>query len=242
MATSSTYLWDPELADMVDEAFERAKVDPATLQLRHITSARRSMNFMLVEWATKDRHDFRIDRLDTVTGNSPFPLVAGQQAYVINPDSDGRIIDINQMSLRRDGTDTTIYPMSRQEWLDIPDKTTQGRPNRYFADKQRDLITVYLWTVPENSTDTLIIDVLRKFQDVGNAANTPDVSYYMREAFVAGLAARVNVKFGQDSRQQYLDSKAFQAFEDGTSSQRELGDFIIVPASNFRRRSGGRIR
>ena len=182
MAFSGTYLWDPELADSVDEAFERCRVDPGTLDVSHLISARRSMNFMLSHWAAEDMQDYRIDRLEN------FALAQGTQTYVVDPDTDGRIIDINQVSLRRDNTDTTIYPMSRQEWLDIPDKSTQGRPNRYFADKRTDQVTITLWTVPENSTDTLTMDVMRKHQDVGFANNNPDIPYYMREAFVAGLA------------------------------------------------------
>lgn len=244
MPTSGTYLWSPDLAEMVDEAFERCKVDPSTLDVSHLISARRSMNLMFVEWAAEDNQDFRIDRLDGPgTGtNLPFPLVQGQQQYVIDPDTDGRIIDINQVSLRRDGTDTTIYPMSRQEWLDIPDKTTQGRPNRYFADKANNLITISLWTVPENSTDTLIMDVMRKFQDVGFADDEPDIPYYMREAFAAGLGYRLGRKFAPEQIMPRLKSESDEAFKTANGAQRERGDFAIVPSSNHRRRTGGRLR
>lgn len=239
--TSGTYLWDPELADMVDEAFERCKVDPGTLDVSHVISARRSMNFMLSEWAADDMHDFRIDRLDT-PDNAPIALTKGENRYVIDPDLDGRIIDINQVSLRRDATDTTIYPMSRQEWLDIPDKSTEGRPNRYFADKQQNQVDVTLWTVPENSTDVLIMDVMRKFEDVGFGSDGPDITYYMREAFAAGLAYRLGRKFAPEPIMVRLKTESDDAYKSADGAQRERGDFIIVPSSNYRRRSGGRIR
>lgn len=236
MAVSGTYLWSPELAECIDESFERCKVDPSTLDVSHIISARRSINFLLTEWASDDHDNFRIERIEN------FPLTVSVPTFPIDPDTDGRIIDILQVSLRRDGTDTTIYPMSRQEWLDIPDKDFEGRPSRYFADKQRDLVQMTLWTVPENSTDTLVMDTVRRYQDAGGSANDPDIPYYLREAFCAGLASRLNVKYGQDARQGYLDNQADIQYTKANSAQRELGDVIMVPASNFLRRSGGRRR
>ncbi len=236
MPTSGTYLWDPDLAECVDEAFERCKVDPSTLSLQHILSARRSVNFMLVEWATKDNQDFRVDRIEN------FALTQGTQNYTIDPDADGRIIDIQQMSLRRAGSDTTMYPMSRQEWLDIPDKDTQGRPNRFFADKRQDAVIIYLWPVPENSTDTLIFDAMRKFTDYGLGVNGPDVSYYMREAFVSGLAHHLGRKFAPEPIIPRLKLEYDEAWTNANGAQRQRGDVVIVPGSNYRRRTGGRIR
>lgn len=231
MPTSGTYLWSPDLAEMVDDAFERCKVDPSTLALSHIQSARRSINYMLSEWAAMDvGHDWRIEQFTQA-------LVLGTAAYVINPaTANGRIIDIVQVALRRSGSDTPIYDMSRQEYLDIPNKTTQGRPSRYFLAKNNDLITLTLWSVPENSTDTLIIDAVRKFQDHDTAAVSPDTTYYMREAFVAGLAAKLAVKFAPNDRVGMLDAMAKRSLDIGNSAQRERGDIVITPGSGYGRR------
>lgn len=233
---SGTYLWEPDLAEMVDEAFERCRVDPSTLDVSHVISARRSMNLMLSSWAAEDMQDFRIDRIE------PFALTQGTQTYTVDPGTDGRVIDINQVALRRDGSDTTIYPMSRQEWLDIPEKTTQGRPSRYFADKRQNSILITLWTVPENSTDVLVMDVMRKFQDVGYGSDDPDIPYYMREAFAAGLAFHLGRKYAPEPILPRLKSDADDAFETANGAQRERGDFVIIPGSNSRRWGGGRAR
>lgn len=236
MATSGTYLWSPDLAEMIDEAFERCKIDPSTLDVSHIISARRSINFMLADWATDDRHDFRVDRL------SPFALVLGTQQYTVDPQTDGRVIDILSMSLRRAGSDTAMWPMSRQEWLDIPNKTTQGRPSRYFADKRQSSVIIQLWPIPENSTDTLIMDVMRKFTDAGSATNEPDIPYYMREAFAAGLAAKLGEKYAPENFLPRLIGRAAETLKKADGSQRVLGDVRIVPGSNYRGRRGGRVR
>lgn len=224
MATSGTYLWSPELAECIDEAFERCRVDPSTVDVAHVISARRSINLMLVEWAAEDNQDFRIDRITQA-------LTASDGSYTINPDANGRIIDINTVALRRDGADTVINPMSREEWLGIPVKTTEGRPALYFVDKRQGSIELHLWPVPENSTDVLIIDAMRKFQDAGGSLNEGDIPYYMREAFCAGLAARLGKKFAPEQIIPRLQYDANETFRKANGAQKNQGDVFVTPGS-----------
>lgn len=242
MTTSGTYIFNPDLAELVDEAFERCRVDPANISIRHILSARRSMRFMLANWATQDYHDFRIRR-DNIT------LTESQASYVAGTDFDldvggVNIIDIIDVVLRRDGVDTPVEFMSRQEYLNIPEKDTEGRPDRVFIDKQLDGITMTLWTVPENSTDQLFFDAVRKFEDSDTASDTADIHYYMYDAFAYGLAFRLAEKFSPPELEQALYGKAQNAFIMGSNASRERGAVRIVPESGFRRRRGsaGRYR
>lgn len=236
MATSGTYLFNPELAELVDEAFERARIDDAGVTSRHILSARRSMRFMLADWATKDYHDFRIQQ-ESMT------LVQGQAAYVAGTDFDlsaggVNLVEIIDVVLRRDGADTPVEFMPRSELLNIPDKTTEGRPDRVFIDKGRDGITMTLWTVPENSTDVLIFNGVRKFEDSDTAADNADIPYYMQDAFAAGLAFRLAEKYSPPELEQALYGKAENTFKSAQNAVRERGDVRIVPTSGSRRRRG----
>jgi len=236
MATSGTYLFNPDLAELVDEAFERCRVDPAVISARHIQSARRSMRFMLTDWATDDFHDFRIQQ-------QSFTLTQSQATYVAGTDFDigvggVSIIDILNVALRRDGVDTPVEFMSRKEVLDIPEKTTEGRPDRVFVDKQRDGITLTFWTTPENSTDEIYFDAVHKFQDADTAADNADIHWYMYDAFAAGLAARLAEKYAPPELEQKLWVKSENAFKKATNAVRERGDVRIVPVSNTSRRRG----
>lgn len=230
MATSGTYLWNPDLALIVDEAFERCLVDPASLTSRHILSARRSIPFMLVHWATKGYMDFKIERRTQA-------LTQGTQQYSIAAE----VIDIVDMVLRRSGVDTPVEIMTRQEWLNIPDKDIEGRPDRYFADKQRDNIELYLWTIPENSTDELHYDCLIRYEDHDQAAQNADIPYYMQDAFAAGLAARLAQKFAPQLKAD-LKAEAEVALREGLGASKEVGDLRIVPQSGHRRRVGRHYR
>ena len=236
MTTSGTYIFNPDLAELFDEAMERARIDPANVTVRHILSARRSMRFMLADWATKDYHDFRI-RTDTMT------MVESQAAYVAGTDFDldaggVNIVDIIDVILRRNGLDTPVEFMGREEFLNIPEKDTEGRPDRVFIDKQRDGITMTFWTVPENSTDQILFSAVRKFEDADTASDTADIHYYMHDAFAYGLAFRLAEKFSPPELEQALFGKAQNAFRDAQNAVRERGDVRIVPVSGQRRRRG----
>lgn len=237
MTTSGTYIFNPDLAELVDEALERARIDPALITARHILSARRSMRFLLTDWATKDYHDFRI-RMDTMT------LVQSQGSYVAGVDFDldvggVNIVDIIDVALRRDGVDTPVEFMSRDEYLNIPDKSVEGRADRVFIDKGRDGITMSFWTVPENSTDQIIFNAVRKFQDADTASDTNDIHYYMHDAFAAELAFRLAEKYSPPELESALYQKAQVKFRDAQNAVRERGDVRIVPRSGARRRRGG---
>lgn len=238
MATSGTYLFNPELAELVDEALERARIDPAKVTSRHILSARRSMRFMLANWATKDYHNFRISE-ETLT------LTQSQASYVAGTDFDlgvggVNIIDIIDVALRRDGVDTPVTFMPRREYLDIPEKTTEGRPDRVFVDKGVNGITMTLWTVPDNSTDILVFNAVRKFEDSDTAADTADIPYHMYDAFAYGLAFRLAEKFSPPDLEMALYGKAENAFREAQNAVRERGDVRIVPGSGRRGRGSAR--
>lgn len=237
MATSGTYIFNPDLAEIVDEAFERCRVDPAGLTARHILSARRSMRFMLVDWAAADYQNFRIQQFS-------FTTVQSQQVYTGPTDVPVNLVDIIGVVLRRSGVDTPIEFMSRHEWLNIPEKDIEGRPDRVFVDKQRDGIDLTFWTVPENSTDEIVFDAVVKFEDSDTAADNADISWYMQDAFAAGLAARLAEKYAPVELEDKLWMKSAAAFKKGTNASRERGSVRIVPESGFRRRRGsaGRYR
>ena len=239
MATSGTFVFNPELAELMDEAFERARIDPAHITWRHISSARRSMRLMCVDWATKDYHDFRI-RSEAVT------LVQDQAVYTAGTDFDtaSNLIDVLDMWLTRDGVDTPVEFSSRKEYADIPDKTVVGRPDRCFVDKQRDQLVFTLWPVPENSTDQLSFNAVRKFEDFDTSSDNADIPYHMYDAFAAELAFRLAEKYSPPELEASLYQKAQVKFRDAQNAVRERGDVRIVPVSGSRRRRGsaGRYR
>lgn len=209
MTTSATYTFDPEVADFVNEAFERCGIDPASLTARHARSARLSLGFLFSEWGNKGPHLWAVDQQSQI-------LTASDPTY----DAPTGTIALLEMFVRRDGLDTPIFPMGRDEYANIPDKTEEGLPNRYYFDRSRTTPTITLWPVPENSTDTIYFYRMRSLQDVGVASNTLDIPPRWHEALASGLAAKLAVKYAVD-RIGPLKGEAKSRFDEAKQEDRE---------------------
>jgi hypothetical protein len=210
MTTSGTYTYNPESLDLIDEAFERAGVDGHLITGTHVSSALRSFNLLFSEWESRGLHQFRIDQQThtVATDDVSFALPAGT-------------IDIVNAVLRRDGIDTPMQRIGRDQYLAIPDKTQTGRPTSFFVDKSL-TPTCYFWLAAENSTDIIVYDRVVMFQDIttAQAGYTSGVPPIYMEALAAGLAARVAQKFNP-SRYQELKAEARETFKLAFGEDRE---------------------
>lgn len=212
MVTSGTYTFDLSVAEAVDEAYERNGIDPALLTMRHLRSARRSLQLLFVEWATKSIHLWAVEQQTQALTN-------GDASY----DCPAATLNVLEMVVRRTGVDTPVHPMDRDEYLAIPNKTAAGLPTKFYFDRQRVTPTITLWNVPENSIDTLIYYRMRRLQDVGSPALTTDVPYVWLEAMISGLSAKLAVKYAVD-RVAGLTSLAENSFSLAKKHDRERVD------------------
>jgi hypothetical protein len=209
MTTSSAYSFDPDFADLVLEAFERIGIDPATITARHAKSARRSVDFLFSDWANRGPHLWAIDQQVIEAPD----LIAGTATY----DCPEGTVAILEMVVRRNGVDTPIHSMARDEYLAIPNKTYQGLPNRFYFDRQITTPTLTFWNVPENDTDKIIYYRMRQLQDAGAGMNTADIPHRWQEALVSGLAAKLAEKYAPEREQGMLaksESKYKSAFQE----------------------------
>ena len=175
----------PDIALVLDEVFERAGIAPEAIGQSHIDSAFRSMTLMLnSEWHTLGIRQWMIQdaTYQTTTGLNNFTLPVGG-------------IDIVDAVIRRASRDTPINRMSQSEYLEIPDKTQTGRPDRYNCQRQYNGTKVYLWRTPENSTDIIVYKYFQQMSQPGNMANSLEMPPHVLEAFHSGMAAKLALKF-----------------------------------------------
>lgn len=211
MSTSGTYDFSPSLDDFITEAFERCGVDPSKLTVRHLRSARRSLNLMFSEWPNKG---VKLWAVDQVT----LDMLDGQATY----NAATATICILDAVLRRSAVDTPMFPMSRSEYAVIPSKTTEGLPSRFYFNRIASP-TITVWPTPENSTDDMLYWRVRRLQDVGDPTNTLDVTSRWFEPVASGLAAKLSVKFAPD-RLKILVPLAELSFAEAHSEERERVD------------------
>lgn len=212
MAVSATYGFNPQLADHIDEAFERCGIDPAELKARHLRSAVRSANLTFSDWQNFGHKQYALEQISqpVVTGVNSFTLPVGG-------------FDIFHATLKRDGRETEIYPISRSDYNALHDKALTGRPDRYFVDRgdftgDAPASTVFLWQAPENSTDTLEIWYIRKQMDAGAMSNTLDLSSNYQEAFACALAYHLSRKFAPDRTKRLRDDYLGENYDEFKNS------------------------
>jgi len=218
MATSGSTDFEPNVAEFIEEAFERCGLELRTGY--DLKTARRSINLMLAEWANRGLNQWTIEQgTQTVTqGTSEYNLGTN-------------VIDVLDVVCRRtvSGTQTDISMdrLSRSEYLNIPNKTTQARPSQFFIDKQNNP-TLKVWPTPENSTDILVFNKLVRMDDADAATNTMDMPFRFYPCFAAGLAYYISIKRAPD-RTALLKQMYEEEFDRAMSTDEDRASFRIRP-------------
>lgn len=220
MATSGTTSFELDVTDYIEEAFERCGLDMRTGY--DLKTAKRSLNLLLAEWANR--------------GLNQWTIVQRTQALTVDDgeyDLGTDVIDVLGVVVRRSDTDYSLLRLSRDEYLTIPNKTTSGRPNQFFLDRQ---ITpnLKIWPVPENSTDVIHYDALTRVQDAGSPTNTLEIPFRFYPCLAAGLAYYLAMKRAPD-RVGLLKSIYDEEFDRAASEDRDRSSFNVVPNNQFYR-------
>jgi len=218
MTTSGSKDFELDVADYIEEAFERCGLEVRTGY--DLKTAKRSMNLMLAEWANRGLNQWTIKQR-TLT------LTQGDGDYDLSAD----VIDVLSVVVRRSNTDYALDRLSRDSFLSIPNKTTQGRPSQFFLDRQ---VTPALkvWPVPENGTDTIIYDALTRMDDADAQTNTVDMPFRFYPCLAAGLAYYISMKRAPQ-RIQLLKAVYEEEFERAMSEDRDRSSFNVVPQYQY---------
>ena len=218
MATSGSKDFELDVAEYVEEAFERCGLEVRTgYDLR---SAKRSLNLLFADWANRGLNQWTItQRTQAMTEDTG--------TYSLSAD----VIDILSVVVRRSSTDFALSRISRDAYLSIPTKTTSGRPNQFFLDRQ---ITPVLkvWPVPENSTDVIHYDALIRMDDADTFVNTLDVPFRLYPCLAAGLAYYISIKRAPN-RAQLLKAMYEEEFERAMVEDRDRASFKVVPQYQY---------
>ena len=224
MTTSGAVTLEFDIRTITEEAYERAGYDVQDLNIGHARTARRSMNYTFVSWLNKNIRVFSLDQqvytLATV-GDTNFSLPAGT-------------LDVLDVVLRRSGTDTPMVGIARSDYHAISDKSTQGRPDRYWVDRPPSGAVMYHWHAAENVTDQIVYWRIRRLYDVTAAAETPDVPYRWVDALTADLAFRLFMKKPLKERTtkdfKMLKGESDEAFYFASTEDRERAPTQVLPA------------
>jgi hypothetical protein len=166
-----------DVADIIEEAYERCGLEVRTGY--DAKTARRSLNIMFSEWANRGVNLWTVKQA-TLT------LISGTATYNSGNGLASPMNDILEVALRRSGTDYEVDRISRGEYLNVPNKTTTGRPSQFYFNRQTSPELV-VWPTPENSTDELVYYYITRIEDADTSQNTTDVPYRFLPCMIAGF-------------------------------------------------------
>jgi len=220
MTTSGSKDFELDVAEYVEEAFERCGLEVRTGY--DLKTAKRSLNLLLADWANRGLNQWTIkQRSITVT--------QGDGEYDLGTD----VIDVLSVVCRRSDTDYSLERLSRDSFLTIPNKTTQGRANQFFLDRQL-TPNLKLWPVPDNSTDVIVYDALTRMDDADVYTNTMDLPFRFYPCLAAGLAYYIALKRAPN-RVQILKAVYEEEFERAATEDRDRSSFNVAPKFDYYR-------
>jgi hypothetical protein len=189
MATSGTYSFTLDLAEVFEEAYERCG-----LELRagyDYKTARRSLDLMLLEWQNRGINLWTVKTAELA-------LVPGVKSYALGGDK----LDIVEALLRTDSgdaarqSDLSMNRISVSSYARQTDKLTEGRPIQYYVERSPAGITLNLWPVPDSRGPYKIsYYYMGRIEDSGKpGSNTIDVPDRFLPCLVAGMAYHIASK------------------------------------------------
>tara|TARA_R110002020_G_scaffold150766_3_gene327635 strand:+ start:886 stop:1578 length:693 start_codon:yes stop_codon:yes gene_type:complete len=225
MATSGTFTFNLDLADSLEEAFERAG-----LELRSgydYKTARRSLNLMMLEWQNRGLNLWSVDFATQA-------LTAGTNQYTL----DGKILDIIEAFVRTSAGevnqqfDQSMTRISVSQYSNLSNKLTQSKPLQYYVERNADAITINVWPTPDDQeTYQFGYYYMERVEDAGNsAANNIDVPARFLPCLVSGLAYQLSMKYpSAGARAQALKADYEEQWTLASDSDRNKASLYVSP-------------
>jgi hypothetical protein len=246
MTTSGTSIFNLNLNDLVEEAFERCGAELRTgYDLR---TARRSLNLLTIEWANRGINLWTIEQ-------GSIPMVQGQIVYELPVDTIDLLEHVVRTQTGEQQTDITINRISIDTYSTIPNKNAQGRPIQVWINRQSgatypvggqpagtntttgvDHPSINVWPAPDQSNFyTFVYWRLRRLQDAGDGVTTQDIPFRFIPCMVAGLAYHLSLKVpGALERSQMLKAEYEELWQQAADEDREKAPLRIAPRQYFR--------
>ena len=244
--TTSTTAFNPDLNELMEEAYERCGVELRTgYQFR---TARRSLNLLITEWANRGLNLWTVEQ-------GQIPLVQGTITYDLPDDT----VDLIEHVIRTDPgqisnqSDININRISVSTYSTIPNKLAQGRPIQVWVNRRSGQTTnllgatpqvpqINVWPSPDQGTVSapyyyFVYWRLRRMYDAGTGVNVEDIPFRLQSALVAGLAYKIAMKVPDISPERIMMLKAQydESWELAASEDREKAPDRYVPRMTFYR-------
>ena len=236
MTTTGTALFNLDLSEIIEEAFERCGSE-----LRSgydFKTARRSLNLLFAEWGNRGINLWTVEE-------GAIPMVTGQAVYNLPIDTVDLLDQVIRTGTGQNQSDITISRISGSTYSTIPNKTALGKPIQVWINRQSGALTptgvayptINVWPTPQSPGDqyTFVYWRLRRMQDAGDGINTQDIPYLFLPALIAGLAYYLAMKLPNVDINRAAALKAVydEQFQLASDENREKAPVRMVPRMSF---------
>ena len=203
--TSETTSFDPQIDEIIEEAYERTGVR-GTRTGYQLRSARRSLNIMFQEWGNRGVHLWKVKL-------AKIPLIEGQAEYSYATDSVNFPLDFDSLleAYYRNNSTTTapqdiaLTQISRSAYSQTPNKLTKGTPSQFYVERKLNP-SIFLYATPSSSISStttpssfqLCFYYLAKIQDAGSYNFTSDIINRFYPCMMSGLAYYLSQKYSPE--------------------------------------------
>jgi hypothetical protein len=230
MATSGSTDYNATAIELINSAYELARVkDPIeSLTSDQTTRAIASLN-KIIKYMQKNGMPLWAVKKDSIT------LVQSTQSYTCGTGGTGlseRPLRILQAFYRDGSNDVEMEIISRQEYWELGDKSSEGVPNEIYYDPQLDLGVLYVYNPADANAAGNTINLIyhRPFEDIDSETNNFDFPQEWTIAIEYMLAVDIAFRNGvRQTRIAQLESKAKEYFYELTWWDVEATSLQIQP-------------
>ena len=209
MTTSGTTTFNLEIDKVIERAYRRAGKSMRTGY--DLEAARDNLNLLFSEWANRG---YSLWKVQNHTQN----LTASTNEYTAPSNAD----DILEMVFRNGNTDTTMTKISRSEYQNIPNKSSEGTPTQFYVQRNLANVTITTYLTPDTTDTQINYWYVQRIEDVGKYTNTPDAPFRFLPCMVSGLAyylsQEVNPTLSGELERRYESELARAITEDSQST------------------------
>lgn len=161
MTTTGTSIFNLDVNDLIEEAFERCGKELRTGY--DFRTARRSLNLLTVEWANRGINLWTIEQ-------GQIPLYPNQILYALPVDTIDLLDQVTRTGTGTNQTDLNINRISESTYSTIPNKNAQGRPIQVWINRQSgeaNTTTATLTSTIDSAVTTIAITGVTELPSAG---------------------------------------------------------------------------
>ena len=190
MATSRTITSSLNARDIISFALGKLRVTQPgeAAQAEDMETGRVALQELLKDWQKY--------RWLWLLQEGSLTLTANTQSYTLTPQP----YEVVSARFKQNSREIPMFELTREEYFDLPLKSSTGIPTQYYYDRQRTGVNFYTWPVLSAvSSETIEYTYRRQIEDVTDVSQDLDVRREHLRVIGYNLASELMDEFGKPS-------------------------------------------